>query len=284
MQALIGKTAVVTGGGSGIGAATSKALAAEGVQVAVADINAANADAVASEIRALGGEATGFSCDVSERGNVRALALQVREIYGDPAILLANAGVTNFKRAADMSDEEWDWVYKININGVADCVRTFLPGIIAARGHIVVTASMAGLCPQWGPQHVPYCASKASDIGLVVNLAAELAQDGVGVSVLCPGRVPTNIVANSTETRRQRFGVDAERIVIPAEFFNKNSNLLLTRTPDQVAIQVIDGIRENRLFILTDHTMRGLFEQYADLVREGFDAAEKLAAEKFPGG
>ncbi|TAL04038.1 MAG: SDR family oxidoreductase, partial [Rhodospirillaceae bacterium] len=179
MTDIAGKVALVTGGGSGIGRGLALALAAEGARIVVADIIKDNAEAVAAEIKKAGGSAVAVACDVSDRTSVRKMKAEANQALGNVSLLFANAGATSFERLTDMSDDDVDWIIQVNLMGVTNCLTTFLPDMIAARdGHVVATASMAGMLPAWIPQHAPYSAAKMGIIGMILNMRMELAEFG----------------------------------------------------------------------------------------------------------
>jgi NAD(P)-dependent dehydrogenase (short-subunit alcohol dehydrogenase family) len=269
-----GRVAVVSGGGSGIGRGLAMALAAEGAAVAVADIRTDAAKSVADEIRAAGGRALGVRCDVSDRASVRAMKAEAEAALGPASLLFANAGATHFDRMAEMPDEEFDWIVQVNLMGVANCVKAFLPQLVAARdGHIVATASMAGMLPAWIPFHAPYSAAKLGVVGLMLNVRNEAAEAGVGVTVLCPGGVTTSM-KDSPSYRPERFGgPGTEKVKRPEGFFQAVN--LSFRPPEQVAQMVLRAVRENRPMVLTDASMRKIFvETYVDVVMDAFDQVE----------
>ena len=187
---LAGKVAVVTGGASGIGKGIAARLIAEGAQVVIADIEP---DAMAAAAEELG--ATGIATDVSDPASVDALAAAVLDRYGAVHVVCNNAGIGPLAPVADLTLDDWRWMIGVNLWGVIHGIHTFLPILRRNRdgGHIVNTASMAGLVA--GPRLGAYAAAKYGVVGLTEVLAAELAADNsrVGVSVLCPGTVHTNI-------------------------------------------------------------------------------------------
>ncbi len=191
---LAGKVAVVTGGGSGIGKGIATQLAAEGARVVIADIQR---DALAATAAELG--VPGVPVDVSDAGSVEALARTVLAEYGTVHVICNNAGIGPLAPVADLTLDDWRWMIGVNLWGVIHGVHTFLPILKANTdgGHIVNTASMAGLVA--GPRLGAYATAKYGVVGLTEVLAAELAADGsrVGVSVLCPGTVHTNIGTSS---------------------------------------------------------------------------------------
>ena len=191
---LAGKVAVVTGGASGIGRGIATQLVAEGAQVVIADIQRDAMEATAAEIGA-----AGVQTDVSDPASVDALARAVLDRYGAVHVVCNNAGIGPLAPVADLTLDDWRWMLGVNLWGVIHGVTTFLPVLKQNRegGHIVNTASMAGLVA--GPRLGAYAAAKYGVVGLTEVLAAELAADNsrVGVSVLCPGTVHTNIGRSS---------------------------------------------------------------------------------------
>jgi NAD(P)-dependent dehydrogenase (short-subunit alcohol dehydrogenase family) len=190
LPGLAGKVAIVTGGASGIGKGIAAQLVAEGAQVIIADIQRDAMEATAEEIGAVG-----IQVDVSDPASVDALAREALDRYGAVHVVCNNAGIGPLAPVADLTLDDWRWMIGVNLWGVIHGVHTFLPILKQNRegGHIVNTASMAGLVA--GPRLGAYAAAKYGVVGLTEVLAAELAADNsrVGVSVLCPGTVHTNI-------------------------------------------------------------------------------------------
>jgi NAD(P)-dependent dehydrogenase (short-subunit alcohol dehydrogenase family) len=267
-----GKAAVVTGGGSGIGKALSKALAREGASVAVADILLDNARKVADEINSTGGKAVAVDCDVSDRSSVRKLKSRANADLGAIQLLFANAGVTSFDPLMDMSDDDVDWVLQVNLMGAMNTIRAFLPDMIAAReGHIVATASMAGLLPGWIPVHAPYSAAKAGMIGLIMNLALELKEHNVHTTIYCPGGVATGMKENNARYRPERFGGPGEgEVHVPEESFKGLQPALYP--PDAVAPIVLRAVRNRRPFVFDHAEQRQLFRStYSSVIESCYD-------------
>ena len=276
MLELEGAVALVTGAGSGIGRAFALEAAARGMDVAVCDIAAGPAEATAEAVRAQGRRAIAVACDVSDRAAVEAMAARTAAELAPVALLFANAGVTSFEALADIDPAELEWVLDVNLKGAAWCMRAVLPQMIAAgRGHVVATASMAGLIPNWVSHHVPYVASKAGLIGWIVNLRAELAPHGVGATALCPAGVTTDIL-NARQRRPQRFGGPSAAPITPPKSFRSTGGPPLTsRTPEMVARMTFEAVLADRPLVVTESRLRGLFEAHAEVVLQAFgDAAE----------
>jgi NAD(P)-dependent dehydrogenase (short-subunit alcohol dehydrogenase family) len=191
---LAGKVAVVTGGASGIGKGIAGALVGEGMQVVIADVEENALQAAASELGAVG-----VRTDVSDPASVERLAAETLDRFGAVHLVCNNAGIGPFGRIAALTLDDWRWIVGVNLWGVIHGVTTFLPILErnADGGHIVNTASLAGLAPV--PGIGSYCVTKYGIVALTETLAIELEQDGskVGVTVLCPGPVRTNIKTSS---------------------------------------------------------------------------------------
>jgi NAD(P)-dependent dehydrogenase (short-subunit alcohol dehydrogenase family) len=279
MQQLAGKAAVVTGGGSGIGRAIALALARAGAPVVVADIRPENAGAVAGEIAAAGGRGVGVVCDVSDRAAVARLKAEANAAFGPASLLVANAGATAFQRLTDMTDADVDWIVQANLMGVANCLRAFLPQMYAAReGHVVATASAAGLIPAFSSRLCVYTAAKAAIVGLMLNLRGEAAELGVGATVLVPGGVQSAMAERNALYRPDRFGGPGEGAVEMPER-GADAPSIVYRPAEEVAEMVLEAIREDRPMVVTDPSQRAAFETgYAALVRRAFDDLDRFEA------
>ena len=194
MDNLTNRVAVVTGAGEGIGRGIALAFAQAGAHIAIADINIDSATSVAAELTATGHTASAFQVDVANPDSVTALAEAVERSLGPAHVLCNNAGVMLDGPLADASAADWQWVLGVNFLGVIHGVRAFIPQLRANQGgHIVNTGSMAGLAPRTHLDYGIYSASKAAVVSYSENLRAELAPQGIGVSVLCPSTVATRI-------------------------------------------------------------------------------------------
>jgi NAD(P)-dependent dehydrogenase (short-subunit alcohol dehydrogenase family) len=280
MTEIAGKVTLVTGGGSGIGMALAKALAAEGAAVAVADIIVANAEKVAEQIRAAGGKAVAIHCDVCERESIRQMKAQANAAFGPIQLLFANAGATSFEPLVKMSDDDVDWIVQVNLMGVINTARAFLPAMIAAKeGHIIATSSMAGLLPGWVPVHAPYSASKAGVIGLMMNLALELKEHNVRTTTYCPGGVASGMKANNASYRPARFGGPGTGTVHISEASFRNNPIPLY-PPESIAPIVLRAVRNNRPFVFDHADQRRFFtETYSAVVESCYDDIERYERE-----
>lgn len=205
-DALSGRTALVTGGGRGIGAATARLLAAAGASVAVVARSRREVEAVARGIRDAGGRASFHVCDVAEEDPVREMGREVEAELGPVDILVMSAGAAMAGRFADATAAEWDGMMRANARSAFLCAREFAPGM-AQRGYgrIVAVASVAGLTG--GKYVAPYSASKHAVIGLIRCLAVELAGRGVTANAICPGYVDTSITREAVAGAMSRGGL-----------------------------------------------------------------------------
>ena len=284
MKDLRGKNAVVIGASSGIGRALAIALAREGMNVAIAGTRAAQLEEVAAEIRKQGVKALPVTCDVSQRDQVKTLADHCFAEFGQIHLLCNNAGVTTVGPLAEHAEEDWDWIYGVVLMGVAHAIQAFVPRMIRqGTGHIVNTGSQAGLVPDWVLNHGPYTSAKAGVTGLTTALRPELAPHGVGVSLLIPSYVPTDIVKVSGQKRPAQYGgpKPGEEQGMPS--MREGAPLPIPDTrfalePDEVAAIVIRGIREDRPYIVTHGGLKPVVEDYFRRILAAYDVA--LAEER----
>jgi NAD(P)-dependent dehydrogenase (short-subunit alcohol dehydrogenase family) len=255
---------VVTGGASGIGRALALAFAREGARVVVADVDAAGMDGVAGEIRGRGGEALAVRTDVSDLGEVQALADRAFSAFGAVHVLCNNAGVALHGGLEAMTHKDWQWVLNVNLWGVIHGIEAFVPRMVASGepGHIVNTASMAGLIASRGLG--VYNTSKYAVVGLSETLAKDLRPYRIGVSVLCPMGVATQIRA-SARHRPAALRDETERPAAPVELIGR------TLQPETVADMVLDAIREDRLYVITHEEglepLRRRFQRMEEAIR-----------------
>jgi NAD(P)-dependent dehydrogenase (short-subunit alcohol dehydrogenase family) len=259
-----GRTAVVTGGASGIGLALCEALTAEGSSVVVADLDGPEAEAVAARLRAGGAHAVAAAVDVADPASVDALAARAVDELGHVDLVCNNAGVSTFNLFHDQTLDDWHWVFDVDLFGVVHGIRSFLP-ILREQGtpaHIVNTSSMGGLMGGV-PFIAPYAAAKAAVISLSETLRVELAMTGspIGVSVLCPGSTESNVM-ESERARPADRGVehrtdDAEgmRLAIKSTFTGPDG-----LPAAAVADRVIEVVREGGFWILSHPSERAIVE------------------------
>lgn len=196
MTAVQQQVAIVTGGASGIGQALCHALATRGALVIVADINAEGAQDVAATICRRGGQAAAHTVDVADADSVKQLVQHTVATHKRLDYLFNNAGIAVTADARDFGIEHWHQVIAVNLLGVIYGIQAAYPFMAQqGHGHIVNTASLAGLLPY--PTNLPYATTKHAVVGLSLSLRAEAADLGVKVSVVCPGWVQSNIYTAS---------------------------------------------------------------------------------------
>ena len=193
MSQLSGKTAIVTGGGSGIGRSISEAFAAAGASVAIFDLSEEAGAETASAIEAAGGKAIFASCDVSSGESVATALSACQEAFGAPNILVNNAGIANIGTATTTSEEDFDRVMKVNVKGVYMCLHRILPLMIENGGGVILNmssiAAVTGLKDRFA-----YSASKGAVHTLTLAVAADHLEQGIRCNAICPARVHTPFV------------------------------------------------------------------------------------------
>ena len=193
---MAGKNAIVTGGASGIGLATCKRLARDGVGIGVWDIDEAGAQRTASEIVAAGGRAVPCRVDVSDRAQINAGLERVHAELGPVAILVNNAGITLFKPFQEMTEELWDRIMTVNLKSLLHCTQAVLPDMLAAGWGRVINISSSS-AQAGSARMTAYAASKGGVIAFTKSLALELAATGITVNNVPPGFVDTPMLRAS---------------------------------------------------------------------------------------
>ena len=192
------KKAIVTGGAGGIGRATSLAFAAEGASVAVVDLNAEAAEAVAGEIRAAGGNAIAISADVSSEDDIIRVVATVNEAFDGIDVVFNNAGIIRRTTAVETTVEEWDRVFGVNVRSIFLMCKHVVPVMKAnGGGSIVNTGSGWGL--KGGGQAISYCASKGAVVNMTRALAIDHGPDGIRVNSVNPGDVDTGMLRDEAK-------------------------------------------------------------------------------------
>ena len=261
MQELEGKVAVVTGAGSGIGEGIARAAAAAGMNVVVADIDMDKARLVAED---LGEQALAVPVDVSSLSSVEALRDAAIERFGAVHLLCNNAGVWIGALMQDADIKDWQYLINVNLYGVIHGVKAFLPLLLEqGEGHIVNTASMGGLIS--GPPEGLYTTTKFAVVGLSEALLMEVADKGIGVSVLCPGLVDTNLITQS-------FAVRPQELNSGIEHGQPAPDVASGISPQTVGEQVVDAVREGGFYIITHDDYREVIAMRHEGIMNALDA------------
>jgi NAD(P)-dependent dehydrogenase (short-subunit alcohol dehydrogenase family) len=248
MDAFAGRVAIVTGGGSGIGAAIARALAARGSTVVIADIDEAAAKTLADQIgKGPAGAASAEVVDVTDADAVADLVASVTAAYGSLDLIFNNAGIAVAGLVDELTVDHWNRVIDVNLRGVVHGVHAAYPVMLRqGHGHIVNTASLAGLVP--GPGLAPYVAVKHGVVGLSLSLRAEAALRGVKVSAVCPGFVDTPLLGHVNPGLPQTETGDNAAVL--ARMLGK------LYQADQLAQDVLRGVEQNRALIVAPRSAR----------------------------
>jgi NAD(P)-dependent dehydrogenase (short-subunit alcohol dehydrogenase family) len=239
------------------------------MKIALADVDEKTLEESALELRRGGAEVIAVPLDVTDRDGWARAAREVSAALGPVQLLVNNAGVSTFGVPfAEIGTELWDRVVAINLTGIYNGVHYFLADMQAAGGgHIVNSSSAAGLGGV--PKAAPYSATKFAIMGLSESLRAELADSGVGVSVLCPGSVRTRLWRTS---RAIRGLPDLD--VPPPELLTGGSADPNGMDPNEVGLRVIDAVVANELYIMTHPELRAFVTGRHDALMQGFERAD----------
>ena len=268
-----GKTAVITGAGSGIGAGMARVFAHAGMNVAVCDIRADAAAETAAAVEAAGGRAVALTVDVSDRSSVERAADEAERAFGSIHIACNNAGVTMMGVPLEaLPSADWDWIVGVNLYGVIHGIQIFTPRIRrhGEPGHVVNTASIGGYRVRGGWHGGAYAMTKYGVVALSEALEHELVGSGIGVSVLSPMAVNTAIPF-SARARPERLGGPFVR---PEDHFQVE-HLKDGLEPDVVGQRVLDAIREGEFFVFTHPSTRAWIEERHKRLMQAYDSAER---------
>ncbi len=266
MKDLKGRTALVTGGASGIGLGIVKRFVEAGMKVVIADLRQDHLDEAVEYFasRQQGRNIHPIRLDVTDRAAMAAAADETASVFGNLHVAVNNAGVGIEGPLKDATYDDWDFGLGVNLGGVINGVQTFVPRIRAhgEGGHVVNTASLAGMVTM--PANMAmYVTAKAAVIALSESIRTELAQDSIGVSVLCPGPIKSNI-HQLNQNRPDRFKA-SEAFAHSADKLAQRQVSDLWMEPEQVGDMVVKAIVEDQLYIITHGEWR-------DAVKTRFDA------------
>ena len=270
MKELKGRVAVVTGAASGIGLATAKMFAREGMRVVLADIDAAALEQVVDAIRREGGEAMGVETDVASGREVERLARNTLDKYGAPHVIFNNAGLFgDLAPTWRLGEAAWRRAMDVNVWGVIHGVRVFVPIMLdrGDEGHVINNASLSGFFAL--PYASAYHATKSAVVTITESLHYELSLAGanIKVSLLCPGMTKTRFMdierymspkerERKDRTAKERAWLDAYREFIAGGM-----------SPDEVAKSVVDAVRTERFYVFpTTKPLRTIGERFRAIV------------------
>jgi NAD(P)-dependent dehydrogenase (short-subunit alcohol dehydrogenase family) len=262
MDTLGGKVAVITGAASGIGLALVEACVAAGMKVVLADIDAPRLREVTARLTESGADVIDQLCDTRRGGDLEDLAAITLERHGAAHLLCNNAGIAGVGDAWSGPDDLWSRVFEVNVMGVVHGIRAFLPIMQAqGEGHIVNTASVAGLMPV--PGAAPYAASKHAVVGLSESLFCELDLAGspIGVSALCPAFVRTRLMVNEPTAVGEGFAS------LTNELLRQGVDTGID--PADVAQQVLDAVVARRFWVLTHPDSRPIAVERVQRAADG---------------
>jgi NAD(P)-dependent dehydrogenase (short-subunit alcohol dehydrogenase family) len=274
MQELGGQVAVVTGAASGIGSGIARAAAARGMRLVLADVDDAGVAKVADTLREDGADVVVTRTDVRRADELDALAQTALDAYGAVHLVCNNAGVLVGGHAWERTDDDWRWVIDVNLFGVVNGLRTFVPILIdqGQPAHIVNTASIGGLMV--GPYLSPYIVSKHAVVVLTESVFHELAalDAPVHISVLCPGPIATGITDSERIRPNDRARTAALRTPAEKSFDEMlRTGVSAGMPPDQVGEIVLEGVRNERFWIFTHPVPADSIRARAESIVAGAD-------------
>jgi len=279
MKDVKGKTAFITGGASGIGLGMAQAFGHAGMNVVIADIDFEVARKAAEMLNKSQIKAVPIHCDVTLRSEVQRAALDAVVAFGKIHVVCNNAGVGAGGPLGTVSASDWDWIIDVNLKGVVYGVETFYPLIKShgEGGHFVNTASLAGM---FSPANMePYSATKFAVVAMSEGWALQLAPQGIGMSVLCPGFVRTRI-HESSRARQSRYGERAPDTRTDEDRSEAAKMFLAGMDPEIVGARVLEAIRADELYIFTHPEMKSALDGRFAAIDAAFKRAEESQALK----
>jgi len=249
MKDLKGKTAFITGGGSGVALGQAKAFSAVGMKVVIVDIRQDHLEDGLAQLRARGAEVHGIKLDITDRKAYAEAANEAERVFGPVQLLCNTAGVSQFGPMQQATYDDWDWQMSVNVGGIINGIQTFVPRMLKLGQpcHIVNTASMSAFTPMAGTGI--YCTTKFAVRGLSESLRLDLEPHGIGVSVLCPGAVNTNI-HEAVLTRPKHFANTGFYGADPQVMRSLKQVIEPGYEPEKLGEKVVAAVLNNDLYVI----------------------------------
>jgi len=261
MQDFAGQLAFITGGASGAGFGQAQVFGRAGCRIVIADIRAEAVEKARAALAAEGIKVHGIALDITDRAAYAAAADEVERVFGQaPTLLFNTAGVNNFGPIENTTYGDFDWLIGVNLGGVVNGMVTFVPRMIASGKpcHVVTVASLGGFTGS--ALAGPYSAAKAAVINLMEGYRQGLEKYGIGVSVVCPANIKSNI-AEATLTRPAALGASGY-VEGPEAIASLQSIYQHGMEPEVLAAHVMQGIRDNALYIIPYPETKDMLDQH----------------------
>ncbi len=274
-----GKTAIITGGATGIGRALAMSLAKEGAKVAIVDIDRENAQSAVEEINSMGGVAVAYQCDVANEDQVADVFSRAFEDFGAIELAFINAGVTQLAKLEDLKALDLEWMFRVNVFGAWQCAKCFIEETKksgTAAAHIIFTGSEN--CLSIPPHSRPlgaggYNMTKHAMLSMAETFRYELENEGITVSLAIPGGVQTDIIF-SVQKRQDEFGGSGTpAIPTAADLVQSADELPPILSPEQAADLILKGVADKQFFIPTHPHILQDFLNRAEEIEAAFSAA-----------
>jgi NADP-dependent 3-hydroxy acid dehydrogenase YdfG len=273
MKDVAGKVAFITGGGSGVGLGMAKVFAAAGMKVVIADIRQDHLDQAMAYFKEQNAEVHAIQLDITDRKAMAEAADETERVFGKVQLLCNNAGVNLLGTIDKVTYDDWDWLTNVNLGGVINGIQTFVPRMVeyGKGGHIVNTASMSAFYAIQGS--VVYTTTKFAVRGMSEALRIDLEPHNIGVSVLCPGAVNTNI-HESVFTRPKHLS--NTKIHVDEETMNRMKAFSEGGLdPVKLGEKVLEAVKKNELYIIPFSEFRGLLTRLHNRVLDAMPLPEE---------
>jgi NADP-dependent 3-hydroxy acid dehydrogenase YdfG len=268
MKDVEGKVAFITGGASGLGLAMARSFTGAGMKVVIADVEGSALEAAKQSFSDTNSEVITIKVDVTDREAMAHARKQTLDAFGKVHVVCNNAGVALNGNIAEMGYKDWDWVMKVNLDGVINGIVTFIDDIKShgEGGHVVNTASIAG---HYGmPGLGIYVASKFAVVGISETMRVDLADDNIGISVLCPGMVSTGIVS-SERNRPDHFGGAKKPAMTPREGMAPVEMNVME--PAAIGDIVLHSIQKDLFYIMTHDEFQAPVQSRGEAIAASFE-------------